>query len=77
MSESTKELNAILRKYEVSTSQVAYWLYLTLERMTEDYRENYLEDLGEKEMKRLDALANELNGVVNNHWHSIKSNYEY
>ncbi len=77
MSELTKELNAILRKYEVSTSQVAYWLYLTLERMTEDYRENYLEDLGEKEMKRLDALANELNGVVNYYWHSIKSNYEY
>lgn len=35
--------------------------------MTEDYRENYLEDLGEKEMKRLDALTHELNGVVNNH----------
>ncbi|MGH0411668.1 hypothetical protein [Bacillus paranthracis] len=72
MSESTKELNAILRKYEVSTSQVAYWLYLTLERMTEDYRENYLEDIGEKEIKRLDALADELNGLVNNHWHLIK-----
>ncbi|HDR5272757.1 hypothetical protein E8M24_28250 [Bacillus thuringiensis] len=72
MSESTKELNAILRKYEVSTSQVAYWLYLTLERMTEEYRENYLEDLGEKEINRLDALADELNGLVNNHWHSIK-----
>lgn len=36
MKESTKELNAILRKYEVSGSQLAYWLYLTLERMTED-----------------------------------------
>ncbi|MGM1388304.1 hypothetical protein [Bacillus cereus group sp. BceL293] len=72
MSESTKELNAILRKYEVSTSQVAYWLYLTLERMTEEYRENHLEDLGEKEINRLDALADELNGLVNNHWHSIK-----
>ncbi|EEL73197.1 hypothetical protein ACS2CL_19975 [Bacillus cereus group sp. BceL296] len=72
MSESTKELNAILRKYEVSISQVAYWLYLTLERMTEDYRENYLEDIGEKEINRLDALADELNGLVNNHWHSIK-----
>lgn len=72
MSESTKELNAILRKYEVSTSQVAYWLYLTLERITEDYRENYLEDIGEKEIKRLDALTDELNGLVNYHWHSIK-----
>ncbi|MEK4636909.1 hypothetical protein NST14_12030 [Bacillus sp. FSL W8-0519] len=72
MTESAKALNEVLRKYEMSSSQVAYWLYLTLERMTEDYRENYLEELGEKEMERLDALADELNGVVNNHWHSIK-----
>lgn len=72
MTESTKVLNAIFRKYEVSSSQVAYWLYLTLERMTEDYREDYLEDLDEKEMERLDALADELNGLVNDHWYSIK-----
>lgn len=51
MTESAKALNEVLRKYEVSSSQVAYWLYLTLERMTEDYRKNYLEDLSEKESK--------------------------
>lgn len=72
MTESTRELNEILRKYEVSGPQLSYWLYLTLERMTEDYRENYLEELGEEEMERLDALADELNAVVNNYWHSIK-----
>ncbi|MDA2072088.1 MULTISPECIES: hypothetical protein [Bacillus] len=36
--------------------------------MTEDYRENSVEEFGEKEMERLDALADELNEVVNNHW---------
>ncbi|WP_242290241.1 hypothetical protein [Bacillus cereus group sp. BfR-BA-01319] len=61
-----------MRKYEVNSTQVAYWLYLTLERMTGDYRENYLEELGEEEMERLDALADELNSVVNNYWYSIK-----
>ncbi len=56
----------------MNSTQVAYWLYLTLERMTGDYRENYLEELGEEEMERLDALADELNSVVNNYWYSIK-----
>ncbi|MCU5376182.1 hypothetical protein OCA08_03405 [Bacillus cereus] len=72
MTESTRELNEILRKYEVRGPQLAYWLYLTLEGITEDDRENYLEELGEEEMERLDALADELNRVVNNHWYSIK-----
>ncbi|PFQ75701.1 hypothetical protein COK15_15190 [Bacillus cereus] len=72
MNESTKELNAILRKYEVSGPQLAYWLYLTLERMTEDYRDNYLEELGQEIMEQLDLLADELNGLVNNYWHLIK-----
>ncbi|TKH80233.1 hypothetical protein [Bacillus cereus] len=72
MNESTKELNAILRKYEVSGSQLAYWLYLTLERMKEDYRDKYLEELGQEIMEQLDLLADELNGVVNNYWHLIK-----
>lgn len=72
MTESTRELNEILRKYEVSGPQLAYWLYLTLESMTEDNRENYLEELGEEEMERLDALVDGLNVFVNNHWYSIK-----
>lgn len=72
MKESTKELNAILRKYEVSGSQLAYWLYLTLERMTEDYRDNYLEELGDERMAQLDVLVDELNGVVNEYRHLIK-----
>ncbi|WP_255264268.1 hypothetical protein [Bacillus thuringiensis] len=72
MNETTKELNAILRKYEVNGPQLAYWLYLTLERMTEDYRDNYLEELGQEIMEQLDLLAEELYGVVNNYWHLIK-----
>ncbi|HDR7493663.1 hypothetical protein ACTFRD_11085 [Bacillus cereus group sp. MYBK249-1] len=72
MNEPVKELNAILRKYEISGPQLAYWLYLTLERITEDYRDNYLEELGQEIMEQLDLLADELNGVVNNYWHLIK-----
>lgn len=72
MSESTKELNKILRKYEVSGPQLAYWIYLTLERMTEDDRDDYLEDLGEEKMMQLEALADELNNLVNNYWYLIK-----
>ncbi|HGH7180777.1 hypothetical protein [Bacillus luti] len=72
MTESTKVLNAIFGKYEVNGPQLAYWLYLTLERITEDDREIYAGELGEKEMERLDALADELNEVVNNHWYLIK-----
>ncbi|MCU7663780.1 hypothetical protein [Bacillus thuringiensis] len=47
-------------------------MYLTLERMTEDYRDNYLEELGDERMAQLDALVDELNGVVNEYWHLIK-----
>ncbi|MCS3598867.1 hypothetical protein M2370_004066 [Bacillus sp. JUb91] len=31
-----------------------------------------MKELGKGEGGRLDALADELNGVVNNHWYSIK-----
>lgn len=72
MSESTKELNEILRKYEVSGPQLAYWIYLTLERMTEDNRDDYLEELGEERMLQLDALTDELNNLMHNYWHLIK-----
>ncbi|MFE9078649.1 hypothetical protein [Bacillus mobilis] len=72
MKESTKELNAIFRKYEVSGPQLAYWLYLTLERITEDYRDSHLEEVGDAEMERMDALADELNAMANNYWYLIK-----
>ncbi|WP_255294196.1 hypothetical protein [Bacillus wiedmannii] len=52
--------------------QLAYWLYLTLERMTEDDRDDYLEELGDERMVQLDALADELNSLVNNYWYLIK-----
>ena len=51
MTESTKVLNAIFGKYEVNGPQLAYWLYLTLERITEDDREIYAGELGEKKWK--------------------------
>ncbi|PHD19251.1 hypothetical protein COF37_24415 [Bacillus wiedmannii] len=72
MNESTKELNGILCKYDVRGPQLAYWLYLTLERMTEDDRDDYLEELGDERMVQLDALADELNSLVNNYWYLIK-----
>lgn len=72
MSESTKELNEILRKYEVSGPQLAYWLYLALERMTEDDRDEYLEELGEEKVMQLDALTDDLNNLIHNYWHLLK-----
>lgn len=72
MNESTKELNKIFHKHNVSDIEIAYWLYMTLERMTQDYREDYLDDYGSDKMKRLDALADDINEVVHNYWYLLQ-----
>lgn len=60
MNESTRILNEIFRKHNVSGPEFVYWLYMILERMTQDYREDYLDDLGEKEIKSANKFANRI-----------------
>lgn len=67
----SKELNQVLQKYQIGSQEVTYWTYLTLERMTEDYREIYEDKLTQEEMKRLDHITEALNKIINQCWYLL------
>ncbi|MHB0801750.1 hypothetical protein PVK73_19380 [Bacillus thuringiensis] len=56
MNDLEKELNETFQKYQVDPHEIAYWMYLTLERMTEDFREIYEQEYTKEEMKRLEII---------------------
>jgi hypothetical protein len=68
----TTELNETFQKYQVEPHEIAYWMYLALERMTEDYREIYEQELTQEEMKRLEGIADALNNITNQCWWLLK-----
>ena len=72
MDDLTKELNATFQKYQVGPHEIAYWMYLTLERMTENYREIYEQEHTKEEMKRLEDVADTLNKIKNQCWWLLK-----
>lgn len=55
----------VLDRYQVGSHEVAYWRYLTLEHITEEYREIYKHELTQGEMKRLDDIADALRNIIN------------
>ncbi|EOG8705845.1 hypothetical protein [Bacillus paranthracis] len=61
MSESTKALNMILRKYNVSAEEVIEMMTQWLERKVCDDYEETLEEYGEKDFERLERLHKDLN----------------
>ncbi|HDR4365080.1 TPA: hypothetical protein QCP64_001459 [Bacillus cereus] len=61
MSESTKALNVILRKYNVSAEEVIEMMTQWLERKVCDDYEETLEENGEKDFERLEKLHKDLN----------------
>lgn len=71
MNNLSKELNETFEKYRVGPHEIAYWMYLTLERMTEDYREIHEEEHTQEEMKRLENIANALNNITNQCWYLL------
>lgn len=71
MSEATKELNEILRKYDVSAEDVIEMMSQWLERKVYDDREETLEEYGENDFIRLDNLHADINKLD---W---KFNYPY
>ncbi|MES1053200.1 hypothetical protein FOA24_29740 [Bacillus thuringiensis] len=72
MNDLTKELNEALQKYQVGLHEIAYWMYLTLERMIEDCREIYEQEHTKEEMKRLGGVIDALNGITNQCWFLLK-----
>lgn len=71
MNNLSKELNETFEKYRVGSHEIAYWMYQTLERMTEDYREVYEDELTQEEMKRLENIADALNNIINQCWYLL------
>ncbi|MCW1939489.1 hypothetical protein OMD49_06645 [Bacillus anthracis] len=71
MSEATKELNEILRKYDVSAEEIIEMMSQWLERKVFDDREETLEECGENDFIRLDNLHADINKLD---W---KFNYPY
>ncbi|MGH0614829.1 hypothetical protein ACQVP6_08235 [Bacillus cereus] len=61
MTESTKELNEILRKYNVSAEEVIEMLTLCLERKVSEDPKETVEEYGEEEFERLFKLHIDLN----------------
>ncbi|QDZ77466.1 hypothetical protein [Bacillus cereus] len=76
MNNLKQELNGAFQKYQVGPHEIAYWMYLTLERMTEDYREIYEQEHTKEEMKRLEGIANALNKITNQCWWFLKQVFE-
>ncbi|MGE6553246.1 hypothetical protein ACQKFK_31335 [Bacillus mycoides] len=72
MNDLTKELNEAFQKYQVGPHEIAYWMYLTLERITEDYREIYEQEYTQEELERLEAIADALNKITNQCWWPLK-----
>ncbi|MEK4774603.1 hypothetical protein MKY31_30685 [Bacillus sp. FSL M8-0139] len=65
MNDLAKELNETFQKYQIGPHEIAYWMYLTLERMTEDHREMYEQRIYERR-----------NGTVRRHSRCLKRNYK-
>ncbi|WP_257128983.1 hypothetical protein [Bacillus pseudomycoides] len=42
MNDLAKELNETFQKYQVGPHEIAYWMYLTLERITEEITGRYM-----------------------------------
>ncbi|MDA2782243.1 hypothetical protein PDR89_22720 [Bacillus cereus group sp. Bc002] len=61
MNESTKALNGILRKYDVSAEEVIEMMTQWLEKKVCDDYEETLEEYGEKDFDRLEKLHKDLN----------------
>lgn len=61
MSESTKALNVILCKYNVSAEEVIEMMTQWLEKKVCDDYEETLEEYGEKDFDRLEKLYKDLN----------------
>ncbi|PEE33554.1 hypothetical protein CN271_10055 [Bacillus cereus] len=72
MNDLAKELNETFQKYKIGPHEIAYWMYLTLERMTEDNREIYEQEYTKEEMNRLEGIADALNGITNKCWWLLK-----
>ncbi|UIJ70198.1 hypothetical protein LW858_33320 (plasmid) [Bacillus cereus] len=72
MNDLAKELNETFQKYQVGPHEMAYWMYLTLERMTEDYSEIYEQEYTKEEMKRLEGVTDALNRITNQCWWLLK-----
>ncbi|HHL0973384.1 TPA: hypothetical protein ACQUHP_005019 [Bacillus cereus] len=72
MNDLAKELNETFQKYQVAPHEMAYWMYLTLERMTEDYSEIYEQEYTKEEMKRLEGVTDALNRITNQCWWLLK-----
>lgn len=72
MNNLSKELNETFEKHQIRPHEIAYWMYLALERMTEDYREIYEDELTQEEMKRLDDIADALRNITNQCWWLLK-----
>ena len=61
MTESTRELNKILRKYEVSAEDIIEMMAQWLERKVYDNKEETLEEYGEDDFIRLYKLHDDIN----------------
>ncbi|MGG5741934.1 hypothetical protein [Bacillus cereus group sp. IBL03679] len=66
------ELNITFREHQIGPHEIAYWLYLTLERITTDYRELYEQEYTQEELERLEAIADALNKITNQCWWLLK-----
>ncbi|MDA1989422.1 hypothetical protein QCI47_16150 [Bacillus cereus group sp. RP29] len=61
MTETTKALNTVLRKYNVSAEEVIEMMTQWLERKVCDDYEETLEEYGVKDFERLERLHEDLN----------------
>ncbi|PGV98344.1 hypothetical protein COD86_05200 [Bacillus cereus] len=72
MNHLTIDLNATFREHQVGPHEIAYWMHLTLNRITEDYRELYEQEYTQEEMERLEKIADALNEITNQCWWLLK-----
>ncbi|PEO32921.1 hypothetical protein [Bacillus wiedmannii] len=61
MTESTKVLNGVLRKYDVRAEEIIEMMTQWLEKKVCDDYEETLEEYGEKDFERLEKLHKDLN----------------
>ncbi|PEM35307.1 hypothetical protein COF80_20225 [Bacillus toyonensis] len=72
MNHLTINLNATFREHQVGPYEIADWMYLSLDRITEDYRELYEQEYTEGKLEPLEAIADALNKITNQCWWLLK-----
>lgn len=72
LNDLTIELNTIFREHQVGPHGIAYWMYLTLERITMDYRKLSEQEYTQEELERLEEIADALNKITKQCWWLLK-----